>query len=114
MAASPSHQFGQIIGDMLEAGVKPLLKELAHKHGLYLDSKGKRPARRGTKKVSWYDLFGNKHDLDFVLEKGGTDMVSGVPIAFIEVAWRRYTKHSKNKVQEIEGAILPLATNYRN
>ena len=30
-------------------------------------------------------------------------------VAFIESAWRRYTKHSKNKAQEIEGAVLPIA-----
>ncbi|MBD2533209.1 DNA methylase [Nostoc flagelliforme FACHB-838] len=33
-------------------------------------------------------------------------------MAFIETAWRRYTKHSKNKVQEIEGALIPLADTY--
>ena len=36
------------------------------------------------------------------------------PRAFIEVAWRRYTRHSKNKAQEIQGAITPLAETYRN
>jgi hypothetical protein len=113
MAESPSHQFGQIIGDMLEVAVKPLLNELAQKYDLYLDSKGLRSARKGNKKVSWYDLFGNKHDLDFVFEKGGTFDDPGTPLAFIEVAWRRYTKHSKNKVQEIEGAILPLVTTHQ-
>ena len=29
------------------------------------------------------------------------------------MAWRRYTKHSRNKAQEIQGAILPLAEKYR-
>jgi len=37
----------------------------------------------------------------------------GTPAAFIEVAWRRYTKHSRNKAQEIQGAILPLAEKFR-
>ncbi|MCL4540477.1 MAG: DNA methylase [Bacteroidetes bacterium] len=32
----------------------------------------------------------------------------GNPVAFIEIAWRRYTKHSRNKAQEIQGAIIPL------
>jgi hypothetical protein len=35
-----------------------------------------------------------------------------MPAAFIEVAWRRYTKHSRNKAQEIQGAIMPLAETY--
>lgn len=30
------------------------------------------------------------------------------------MAWRRYVKHSKNKVQEIAGAILPLVRTYAN
>lgn len=34
-------------------------------------------------------------------------------MAFIEVAWRRYTKHSRNKAQEIQGAILPLAEKHK-
>ena len=45
--------------------------------------------------------------------RNGTDNEIGQPIAFIEVAWRRYTKHSRNKAQEIQGAILPLAEKYR-
>jgi len=35
-----------------------------------------------------------------------------VPAGFIESAWRRYTKHSKNKVQEIEAAIMPVALTF--
>jgi len=96
-----------MIGDVLEMAVEPVLSDLAKKHGLYLDKKGPRPAREGNK-VSWTDLNGNKHDLDFVLERGGTATKRGTPVAFIETAWRRYTKHSRNKAQEIQGAILPL------
>ena len=92
--------------------IEPLLARFATKQGLYLDRKGKRPARKG-KKVSWKDDDGNVHDLDFVLERGGTAEKIGVPAAFIEVAWRRYTKHSRNKAQEIQGAILPLVRTYR-
>ena len=62
--------------------------------------------------MTWQDGFGNKHDLDYVLERGGTDEILGVPIAFIESAWRRYTKHSKNKVQEIEAAVMPIALTF--
>jgi len=107
MALSPSHKFGQMIGDVLEIAVEPILSDFAKEHSLFLDKKGTRPARNG-KNVSWKDLNGNTHDLDFVLERGGTPAKRGVPVAFIEAAWRRYTKHSRNKVQEIQGAIMPL------
>ncbi|USG64783.1 hypothetical protein NDK47_22070 [Brevibacillus ruminantium] len=114
MAESPSHKFGQIIGDLMEIALNPLLVEFADKYGLYLDKKGLRKARGKNKKVSWVDIYGNKHDLDFVLERGGSESVIGEPIAFIEVAWRRYTKHSRNKAQEIQGAIMPLRETHRN
>lgn len=113
MAQSPAHRFGQIIGEVLEAAVLPVLEHFALSHGLYLDKKGVRPCRRG-RKCTWSDLNNNKHDLDFVLERGGSPDHVGAPAAFIETAWRRYTKHSKNKVQEIQGAVEPLAETYRN
>ena len=114
MALSPSHQFGQLIGDFLEDFTGVLLREfVGSHHGLYLDyKKNNRPARKG-KKISWIDDQGNVHDLDFVVEKNGTDSTIGTPAAFIESAWRRYTKHSRNKAQEIQAAILPLAEKYR-
>jgi len=96
----------------LEAAVLPLLRQFAENHGLYLDQKGERPSRKGLK-CTWTDSNGNAHDLDFVLERGGTPKKMGTPVAFIEVAWRRYTKHSRNKAQEIQGAIMPLAETYR-
>jgi hypothetical protein len=111
MAESPAHRFGQIIGDVLEEAIEPLLREFATEHGLYLDKRGDRPARRG-RKVTWKDLNGNSHDLDYVLERGGTPIEIGTPVAFIETAWRRYTKHSRAKAQEIQGAILPLKATY--
>lgn len=107
MANAPGHRFGQLIGEILETAIEPILAKFAKNHGLYLDQRGPRPVRDG-QKVSWTDLHGNKHDLDFVLERGGTPDKLGVPVAFIETAWRRYTKHSRNKAQEIQGAILPL------
>jgi hypothetical protein len=113
MAESPAHRFGQIIGEVLEAAVAPLLSDFAEKHGLYLDMQGDRPCRPG-KRCTWLDLNKNKHDLDFVLERGGSEHKLGVPAAFIETAWRRYTKHSRNKAQEIQGAIVPLAETYKN
>ena len=113
MAQSPAHRFGQIIGDVLEAGVARVLAKFARSHRLFLDKKGPRPCRHG-KKCAWLDHRGNAHDLDFVLERGGTPQKAGLPVAFIETAWRRYTKHSRNKVQEIQGAIEPLAETHRH
>lgn len=108
MAQSPGHRIGQIIGDALEYSVAPLLDEIAREYGLYLDVKGERPARRPRKLMTWVDSAGNKHNLDFVLEHGGTPHQVGAPVAFIEVAWRRYTKHSVNKAGEITNALIPL------
>lgn len=113
MAESLAHTFGQIIGNVLEDAIEPALQEFADEHGLYLDKKGPRKAREG-RKVTWTDLYGNAHDLDFVLERGGTDEAVGTPVAFIETAWRRYTKHSRNKAQEIQGAIQALALTYKH
>jgi hypothetical protein len=113
MAESPAHKFGQVIGELLESVIKPSLEDFCREQGLYLDHKAnKRQARRG-RKVSWSDHYGNSHDLDYVIERAGSVREIGQPVAFIEVAWRRYTKHSRNKVQEIQGAILPLAEKFR-
>lgn len=113
MAESPSHKFGQLIGNLLEELIEPFLTDFASRNGLYLDhQKNMRKARKG-KKVTWEDSYGNLHDLDYVLERGGTDSALGIPVAFIEVAWRRYTKHSRNKAQEIQGAVMPLAEKYQ-
>jgi hypothetical protein len=51
MAKSPSHKWGQIIGDFLEEVFAAELAKFARKHKLYLDAQGERPARKG-KKVS--------------------------------------------------------------
>ncbi|WP_017305092.1 hypothetical protein [Spirulina subsalsa] len=112
MAQSPSHKFGQDLGKLIESIVledilKPRLQEFTQANKYYLDAQGYRPARQG-KKVTWQDKYGNTHDLDFVIEADGTDDQIGQPVAFIESAWRRYTKHSKNKVQEIQAALLPI------
>jgi hypothetical protein len=112
MAESLAHRWGQIIGECFEAFVRNVLAETAKRHNLYLDFRGPRKARHGQGKVTWQDGYGNKHDLDYVLERGGTDETVGVPAAFIESAWRRYTKHSKNKAQEIEAAVIPVARTF--
>lgn len=112
MAESPSHRFGQIIGEVLESAIRPIVEAVAKEHGLYLDAKRPRKARGGKSKVAWVDGKGNTHDLDYVMEAGGTEDAIGTPKAFVEIAWRRYTKHSRNKAQEIQGAITPLAERY--
>lgn len=112
MARSPSHQLGEAIGDILEAAIIRYLQPVVSQKGYYLDYKHPRPARGGKREVIGVDNKGNRHKLDIVVEKNGTEARFGTPKAFIEVAWRRYVKHSKNKVQEIAGAILPLVETY--
>jgi hypothetical protein len=112
MAISYAHRLGQIIGESLEKALEPFLREFAEKNSLYFDKKEFRTARSGTK-LTWTDINNNKHDLDFVFEKDGTPEHTGKPVAFIECAWRRYTKHSRNKAQEIQGAIMPLFEKYK-
>ncbi len=112
MAISQSHTLGEFIGAFFEDLMKKPIREFAQKHNLYFDTFGERKAR-SSKKVSWIDIHGSKHDLDFVLEKGGTEEIIGEPVAFIELAWRRYTKHSKNKAQEIAGAVNPICDKYK-
>jgi hypothetical protein len=112
LAKSPAHRFGQIIGELVERVLRPELQAVADRHGLYLDYVHPRATRASNPKVRWRDRQGNAHDLDYVFEAGGSDTVLGHPRAFIETAWRRYTKHSRNKAQEIQGAILPLAETY--
>jgi hypothetical protein len=112
MAESPSHRFGQVVGNLLEEILLPELLTFCRAGGLYLDRHGARVNVRRGKKLSWEDKYGNSHDLDFVIERGGTEDCRGRPVAFIEAAWRRYAKHSKAKAQEIQGAILPIAEKY--
>ena len=112
MADSPSHKLGQIIGYAMEEAFYDMLLPLAQEFGLYVDRQGPRsPARKG-KLVTWVDDHNNKHNLDFVLERGGSQSTIGTPAAFIESAWRRYTKHSVNKAGEIANALVPLRSTY--
>ena len=112
MAKSPSHRFGQIIGDLLEVTLIRYCRPVATSFDMYLDYKHSRPARNGQNEVRWTDINDNKHKLDIVIEQNGNENVMGQPRAFIEMAWRRYTKHSKNKAQEITAAIKPLVSRY--
>jgi len=110
---SPGHKLGQMIGNFLESIFSEKLVEFAKEHGFYCDKRGLRPAVRGSnKKVTWRDNRGNNHDLDYVFERNGTEKAKGIPVAFIELAWRRYTKHSRNKAGEIEGALVHLGVTY--
>lgn len=113
MAKAPVHKLGQMIGDFIEKYFEGELTQLCQERQMYLDVVGKERSARKGKKVSWKDVYGNKHDLDFVIERDGSDAVLGTPGALIECAWRRYTKHSKNKAQEIQGAVLPIAEKYK-
>lgn len=113
MARSPAHRFGQIIGNTLEDAIEPRFRRFTDANELYLDRESSNRRRSG-KTVRWEDAYGNIHKLDYVIEENGTIEERGDPIAFIEVAWRRYTKHSKNKAQEIQGAIRPLVQKYED
>ena len=59
MAESPAHRFGQIIGEVIEAGIQPVLEAFAVDHGLYLDRHGPRPCRSGVT-CSWVDHNGKR------------------------------------------------------
>ena len=113
MAQSPSHKLGQIIGDFLESAIYEPLRAAADRHRLYLDYKHERPARIQVK--SRMEGPSRQHARPGLRsELGGSEEEIGSPKAFIETAWRRYTKHSRNKAQEIQGAIGPLAETYSN
>ena len=113
MVTSPGHKLGQMIGNFFENFFGEIINEFADNHKFYFDKKGLRPGVRGKLiKVTWEDEDGNTHDLDYVLERNGTDDHKGEPVAFIEIAWRRYTKHSRNKTGEIEGALVHLGRTY--
>ena len=118
VAQSPSHQLGEQIGVICEDFlardiVKKCLKE-CEKQEYYLDYQHERKAREGKKTVKWEDGLGNSHRLDLVIEQFGTEEEMGELRAIIEVGWRRYTKHSKAKAQEIQGAVNPVVEKYRH
>ena len=70
MAKSPSHRFGQTIGNLLEEVMRPRLKDFRTPRDLYLDVPGARPEIRRGKNIKWTDRYGNEHDLDFAIERG--------------------------------------------
>jgi hypothetical protein len=114
-AVSAGHKLGQMIGNFFEEFFGESLTAFARARNLYCDRKGPRPAIRGDKqKVTWLDREGNAHDLDYVLEAGGNESQQGKPVAFIELAWRRYTKHSRNKSGELEASLLHLRRTHKS
>lgn len=110
--ASSGHRLGQMIGDFFEDFFADDLTALATRLGFYCDKRGPRPARGNATRIVWRDNKNNNHALDYVIEKGGSATQLGQPSAFVELAWRRYTKHSRNKSGEIAGALLPLRESY--
>jgi hypothetical protein len=111
--SSAGHKLGQLVGDWYEEHfVLPLLQEVAARLRLDLDHRFRtRPARTGDK-IIWKDEDGNGVDFDFVMELDGTDDERGIPIAFFECFWRRGTRHSRDKVRDDSGKLLPMRDTY--
>lgn len=110
--SSAAHALGEAIGKTFEDVAPSYAKPIIEECGYYYDYKHPRPARNGNVKVVWEDINGNEHAFDFVAEEGGSEYEIGLPGAFIEVAWRKFSKHSKNKAQEISGAVLKVIDRY--
>lgn len=111
--ASAGHKLGQLIGDWWEEFVVlPILREVASELDLFLDSRFiDRPGRSGDK-IIWADEDSNRVDYDFVMELHGTPQERGVPVAFVEVFWRRGARHSKDKSRDDSGKLLPMRDTY--
>ena len=110
--ASSGHKLGQLIGDWYEEYfVFPLLREVGNALNLFVDSRFITRKVRDAK-ILWDDLDGNSVDYDFVLELGGSDNKSGIPVAFIECFWRRGSRHSKDKARDDSGKLMPMRETY--
>lgn len=72
----------------------PQFQSFCDDRGLYLDKKGTRGEARDGKKVSWIDKYGNSHDLDFVIEKEGSDALLDSTFRKYEIMVR-YTNNDK-------------------
>ena len=112
MAESLAHRWGQIIGDGFEMFVRKIL--VRSRSGMDYTTRFQESAcgerRSGQSYMARWLRKQARPRLCFRTRRNGEK--SGVPIAFIESAWRRYTKHSKNKVQEIEAAVMPIALTF--
>lgn len=109
---SAGHKLGQLIGDWFEEYfVLPLLTQVGSRLSLFLDNRFiERPARGD--KIVWEDNEGNSVDYDFVLELNGRTDQLGIPVAFVECAWRRGARHSKDKARDDSGKLLPMRASY--
>ena len=58
-------------------------------------------------------LIGTRLRVGCRKKKTGPTLYVGLFFSF-ESAWRRYTKHSRNKAQEIQGAVVPLAMTHKS
>ncbi len=67
MAVSPSHILGEMIGNFFEDVMKSPIRDLCNRYNVYFDSIGPRKAR-SSNKITWGDINGSKHDLDYVIE----------------------------------------------
>ena len=111
--SSAGHKLGQLIGDWYEEHfVLPLLQEVATRLKLDLDHRFRARSVRTGDKIIWKDEDENGVDFDFVMELDGTDDVRGIPIAFFECFWRRGSRHSRDKVRDDSGKLLPMRDTY--
>lgn len=106
MAEAAGHKWGQFVGEYCESAIEPQLQAFADKHGLFLDKKGPRPARSG-KKLRWVDTFGNGHDLDYVLERGGTLKRSEPPSPSLRVRGGGTQSTQRTKPRRFRGPSCP-------
>lgn len=109
---SAGHKLGQLIGDWFEHYfVLPLLLRVSEDLSLYLHNRflasPERPIR-----TDWKDENGNIVDYDFVLELSESLVQKGAPVGFIESCWRRGSRHSKDKVRDDSGKLLPMRSSY--
>ncbi len=108
MTTSSAHQLTKKISHLLEEIIQDLLQDFCSKKSLYVNKKEKRHLR-GNRDSSWLDNYQNSHDLDFIIEKNGSDTAHGRPVAFIEAAWRRYASHLNNATQKNQALPQPFA-----
>ncbi len=110
--ASAGHGLGQLVGKWFEEYfVLPLLTRVANQLQLFLDAPTIERTSRG-RKILWQDVYGGFVDYDFVLELGGTLDSRGIPVAFIESFWRRGSRHSRDKIRDDSGKLLPMRDKY--
>ena len=111
-STSAGHQLGQLVGDWYEEYIaQPIIEGVAARLGLYCDSRFKSRSCRGAK-IIWADSETNEVNYDFVLELAGTEDRRGLPIAFFETAWRRGSRHSKDKARDDSGKLIGMRDAY--